>query len=465
MNFSQKEALQLADDIVFSKTGNHLSDLQIAIIQGILENHKYKQIAKDFDCSESNVANIASELWKILSDELGEKVNRYNLRVTLERSKNSNIINYAQNVSDSFNICGESDRDSGSQSSNEYNCASSSIELTDNYYHALDEMPELEIESFYNRHSELEKLKKCLQEQHCRLISITGISGIGKTKLAVKLVQQVQDDFEYIVWFNLTNPFSLKELQTRLLYFLPNLEKENYSVNQLLFKCFQQFRCLVILDDIHNLFSKSELSGKYQPHYEQYQIFFKQLRERSHQSCVLIIGWEQPRDFWVWETESYNSYVYAGQLKGLELKDGQQILQDNGLDTVDEYKALIHSYQGNPLWLKIVVNQIQDLGLTASDVVEDNKIIIPESLKDIFNQYFERLSQIEKQVLIDLTKFNKPIVLTQLLEKSNNSKLNILNALHSLLRRYLIEKQNGQYIVLPILRQYIIETQTLDTFS
>ncbi|MFP4298634.1 MAG: ATPase, partial [Spirulinaceae cyanobacterium] len=205
--------------------------------------------------------------------------------------------------------------------------------------------------------------------------------------------------------------------------------------------------------------------GKYQPHYEQYQIFFKQLRERSHQSCVLIIGWEQPRDFWVWETESYNSYVYAGQLKGLELKDGQQILQDNGLDTVDEYKALIHSYQGNPLWLKIVVNQIQDLGLTASDVVEDNKIIIPESLKDIFNQYFERLSQIEKQVLIDLTKFNKPIVLTQLLEKSNNSKLNILNALHSLLRRYLIEKQNGQYIVLPILRQYIIETQTLDTFS
>jgi hypothetical protein len=48
-----KEVLKLADEIVFTKTGQHLDDLQVAVLQGTLQRETYKEIAKDFDCSDA----------------------------------------------------------------------------------------------------------------------------------------------------------------------------------------------------------------------------------------------------------------------------------------------------------------------------------------------------------------------------------------------------------------------------
>ncbi|MGB3203456.1 MAG: hypothetical protein WBB28_00525, partial [Crinalium sp.] len=75
-----EEMLKIADEIVFTKTGQHLSDLQKAVLRGTLQHEKYKQIAKDLDCSESRVRDIGSKLWQMLSEELGEDVNKSNLR-------------------------------------------------------------------------------------------------------------------------------------------------------------------------------------------------------------------------------------------------------------------------------------------------------------------------------------------------------------------------------------------------
>lgn len=80
-----KEVLKLADEIVFTQTGQHLDDLQAAVLRGTLQRETYKQIAKEFDCSESSVRNAGSELWRILSEELGEEVNKSNLRAAMER--------------------------------------------------------------------------------------------------------------------------------------------------------------------------------------------------------------------------------------------------------------------------------------------------------------------------------------------------------------------------------------------
>ena len=107
-----KEMLNVADRIVFEKTGQHLDDLQAAVLRGTLQRETYKEIAKDFDCSESRIREIGSELWQILSEELGEDVSKTNFRSTMERLQVSNSSNFAQNVSEqyisgSFNTCGE----------------------------------------------------------------------------------------------------------------------------------------------------------------------------------------------------------------------------------------------------------------------------------------------------------------------------------------------------------------------
>ena len=75
-----QEVLRLADHLVFTKTGKRLDDLQEAILRGSLENEKYSKVADAFHCSEGHVKDIASDLWKILSDALGEEVRKSNLR-------------------------------------------------------------------------------------------------------------------------------------------------------------------------------------------------------------------------------------------------------------------------------------------------------------------------------------------------------------------------------------------------
>ena len=105
---SLKEALKLADKIVFEKTGEHLDDLQEAVLQGTVQRETYKQIAKKFDCSESSVRKVGAELWQILSEELGEDVNKKNFRSAMERlqvSIFSNVVDYVG--VGSVNICGE----------------------------------------------------------------------------------------------------------------------------------------------------------------------------------------------------------------------------------------------------------------------------------------------------------------------------------------------------------------------
>ena len=91
-----KEMLKLADEIVFAKTGQHLDDLQDAILRGTLQRETYKQIAKDFECSESRVREVGSKLWQILSEELGEDVSKTNFRAAIERLQNYNVLNFAQ---------------------------------------------------------------------------------------------------------------------------------------------------------------------------------------------------------------------------------------------------------------------------------------------------------------------------------------------------------------------------------
>ena len=440
----------MADEIVFAKTGKHLDDLQEAILRGTMQGEKYTKIAEEIHCNESYVRDVGSKLWQILSEELGEDVSKTNLRSAIKRFQISEVSNFAQGdvvAIGNFNICGEATHPANIPNSDPPNQSTS--------HQDLSQMPELG--AFFDRTPQLQTLTNWILQHNSSLIALTGTSGIGKTTLAVQLVQQIKDEFEYVIWCNLDTSPTLGEFEAHLIQFFSYSQKqESPTTTQKalpLIKYLQKHRCLVVLDDIHNLFSSGELAGKYKPEYQDYRSFFKQIEKLSHQSCFLLIGWEQPRE--VTQVQSPNTPINTLQLKGLDIAAAREILRDYGLADTDNYSALIHRYQGNPLWLKSVANLIQDLGGCVTELFPDDTILLPEDLKDVLQQQCDRLCELEKQVLSLLAQASDTINLTQLLENSRIPAPDLVNALQSLSRRCLIEQQANFYTISPILRQYV----------
>jgi hypothetical protein len=101
-----------------------------------------------------------------------------------------------------------------------------------------------------------------------------------------------------------------------------------------------------------------------------------------------------------------------------------------------------------------VANQIQDLGGGVTELLPNDTILLPEDLKDVLQQ-FDRLSELEKQVISLLAKESQPTNRTKLLENEIIPPSDLLNALQSLSRRCLIEQQANFYTLQPVIREYI----------
>ncbi|WP_261224635.1 NB-ARC domain-containing protein [Ancylothrix sp. D3o] len=439
----------MADALVFAKTGQYLDDLQKAILRGTLQGEKYSKIAQEKHCNESYVRDVGAKLWETLSKELGEKLTKSNFRSTMERLQIS-IVSHLEphhNQISNVNICGEARQPPDTPNPNPKNKETSNPQQTPNLYHDLTEMPKLG--NFYNRTGELESLKTSILTEKAQLLTITGMIGMGKTAVAIKLVEDVKHEFEYVIWRSLETCPTVSQLQTNLTDFFT--EAGNQTSPLPLMKSLQNHRCLIILDDIHYLFRRGELAGQYQPGYEDYRSFFKQIKERSHQSCFLLIGWEAPREI----SQIKNPNTPNLILIGLDTASAHQIIAEQGLESDENCLGFIDYYQGNPLWLKTVANFLAELGLTVTEMLQSQPFLLPQYLQDILEQPLAWLSEREKQLLSLLAKEDEPLALAKLLEIARMPSSDLLDSLQSLYRRCWVEKTGHIYMISPLLRQYI----------
>ncbi|TRV04403.1 MAG: hypothetical protein EWV41_17430 [Microcystis wesenbergii Mw_MB_S_20031200_S109] len=102
-----QELTSYLDELLFSKTGEHLDSLQLSVIRGVLNGKKYADIAKEYNCSAGHVKDEAYKLWQLLSDTLGEDINKSNFCATVQRVFGKNNYGIVVNSSqvDQLNFC------------------------------------------------------------------------------------------------------------------------------------------------------------------------------------------------------------------------------------------------------------------------------------------------------------------------------------------------------------------------
>jgi hypothetical protein len=334
-------------------------------------------------------------------------------------------------------------------------------------YQYWDEAPDVTL--LYDRDDELKTLKQWILEDRCRIVQILGLSGIGKTALAAKLIKQkeIEEEFDYVVWCNFREVISLDSvLQDWLKIFDPQISKFPDSIFELInyiINCFRSSRCLLILDNIVSIFETNTFWGKYKPEYKQFGDLLTRIAESSHQSCLLLINSELPQEIFI--LEGIHSPVRLLKLQGINVEYGQKIVEEKGNFVGDrkDWQILISNYySGHPLALKIVASTILnlsggDLAKFIEEILRKNNVVFGKII-DVLDAQFERLTAIEKDIIYWLAINQEPISVEVLEEDLilQEPQQNLLEALISLTNRSFIETEEHKFTLQNIVREYLI---------
>jgi WD40 repeat protein len=329
------------------------------------------------------------------------------------------------------------------------------------------EMPDVPV--FYGRADELTSLEQYLTGDRCRLVALLGMGGVGKTSLSVKLAERIQHEFDYFIWYSLRNAPPLKEFLRPILQFLSNQQQAEMDPpqdsNQGIYRLihfFSEHRCLLILDNAEAILRSGDQAGNYREGYEKYGELFRQVGEQRHQSCILLTSREKPKEIGLLEGSSLP--VRSFQLSGLREAEGQEIfnLQKDFTATEQEWNALIKHYAGNPLALRIVAAAIQELfDGSISKFLEyfKEESLLFDDIKDLLDCQFNRLSNLEKEIMYWLTIEREPVSLQQLKDNilSPGAQRKLPEGLRSLRQRSLIEMSSGNFTQQPVIMEYMTD--------
>ena len=457
-----QEVLKLADELAVDKTGKYLDDIQKDTLRGIWERKKYLEIAKACNCSETHVKKVASKLFRLFRDRLTDKkLKKTNFRATMERyeiSHSSNFLNLNFVEQGSINFCADTlhhkQNSPPTQTSNQDDTQQKP---------RLDLRDAPDRKTFYDRPSfPLTALETWILEQNCRLLTITGMAGTGKSAIARHLIPQIQTQFDRIIWRSLRTSPPLETTLKNIIQFLCDRTDINFSTHiddrlSMLIETLRENRCLIILDDVQQILSSGQLAGHYKPGYENYGTLFKLIGEIPHHSCLILNSWEPPSDIITFTDD--NSAVCLLQLTGLG-EAATEILRQKGLLDEETWPDLINLYQGNPLWLKLVAQSINNLfGGRVSQYLSYQPVFLSDELTPILQQHYQRLSEIEKQAICLISNEIEPVSFTQWMAKCQGSQVELCKAIQSLARRGMIEKLSGEtesvFTLPPVLKQYV----------
>jgi WD40 repeat protein len=429
---TELEAIALVEKLL---DWGRLTTVQKIVFSQSWEGKTYLDMAVNAGYDNGYIKDVGSELWLSLSKVLNEKVTKNNLHGVLKR--------FAQKQQEAI--------------------AASTLNLqpatnSTHWGEAID------VSKFYGRTAELETLSQWIFRDRCQMVTLLGLGGMGKTALSVKLAQQIQAQFDFVIWRSLRDAPTLEELLNDLIKFLSQQQDITLPQNtglqiSRLIEYLRSSRCLIVLDNFDAVLASGQRAGYYREGYDAYGELLHRIGEIPHQSCLLLTSREKPAEVAALSGEMLP--VRSLSLSGVDAIAGQELLTAKGLlGKFEETSQLINCYHGNPLALKIAATSILDL--FEGDITEflQQQTTVFNGIRNLLERQMQRLSTLEEQVMYWIAINREPTSPTALLTDiiPTISRADLLESLESLRWRSLIEYTVVGYTQQPVIMEYMSDS-------
>jgi predicted ATPase/DNA-binding XRE family transcriptional regulator len=326
------------------------------------------------------------------------------------------------------------------------------------------------------RETELAALGKELAEPHCRLLTITGLGGIGKTRLAIELASQQQTSFPggvyYVPLASLNSPeFILPAIAEALgLSFSGASDPQEQLINQLSARAGQAL--LLVLDNLEHLLCYTfEQDGK-----DEAALLLSTLLQRLPNLKIVATSRERSnlREEWIFELhglpvpandqtsklENYSAVTLFLQC-ARQLKADFEVLPEERLSLA----RVCQLVEGTPLAIELAAAWVDMLSLeeivheidSNMDFLSNPLRNVPErhrSLRAVFDHSWKLLTYEERHVLCRLAVFQGGF-LRPAAERVAGASLPILKSLLS--KSLLQRRENWRYDLHALIREFALE--------
>jgi tetratricopeptide (TPR) repeat protein len=341
------EALEWLDRLVLTQTGDRLSELQRTLLEQVWQGRTYPEIADRYGCTEGHAKDVGSDLWKLLSEILGDRITKKNLRVTLLRHLQARCDLSAQAV-----------------------------------------QPPEDTSNFVGRTGAIAHLDTLIA-QKAKVIVIQGEGGLGKTTLAQHYLQF--KGFEVVLELLMAKePQNITPAERVVEEWLKQDFQDETGLGfgislERLKRHLRQRRVGILID---NLEPALDAQGQFLPHHRHYVDLLSVLASPQGQGVTLITSRDRLCE------PSVTTHHY--RLPGLALDPWQEFFAPQMPIHEPTLQVMHHAYGGNAKAMGILAGAIQaeyDSDMSAYWQQSQDALLAPTDLKNLIDSQLTRLQQ------------------------------------------------------------------------
>jgi diguanylate cyclase (GGDEF)-like protein len=322
---------------------------------------------------------------------------------------------------------------------------------------------------FVGRESELAWFSRCLPNQVCRLLTLVGMAGVGKSGLAIKAASQFLDSFPDGVWYvNLENTRSPDEMLTSMAQALALPFDSVFDVKSQILQMLQPLNALLLLDGLDHVDSQTDFLLEILRRSPRMKLLVtSQLRLNFQAACTLELrGLEYPFD-----AQDPDAWEYPAVQ--MFLARAARSLSENEIS--ERYMPLItqicQKVDGLPLGIELAAAGLRTSSLEKlAQELPGNLGLLSTSMQDIserhrsirsaFDQSWSRLNPIERQVFRNISQIPGEFTMDEMDRVGRPSTATLTGLVD---RSMLNVDAGGRYKMHPLLKSYGLEKLGHDT--